>query len=276
MPNGKSSGKTSGKPARQLLFSEAVRHSRPVASAPDPQATDKPPLKWTQSRITRWSAFCKKSQLKLIDLEDRSCRDNDRFFGFPERIEGPNNQACVQKVLPALPGITFETPLEFQRAHHLGSKGPDGASQPRLIIAYLLCHTHGPFHHDDYEIRITADFSKETNDCCKAFLVLRPHLCQLEVKYGLFERACMWISKSGQSKNLYNVKGLGLFLDGLTTIAMDITPSIPPSELGDDCSRTRLHIHQKMDATAAMAWQDIGSVTWRDYRDPMETGTRHF
>ncbi|KAJ1157612.1 hypothetical protein NDU88_010317 [Pleurodeles waltl] len=41
--------------------------------------------------------------------------------------------------------------------------------------------THGPFRHDDYEIRIAADFSKETNDRRKAFLALRPRLRQLEV-----------------------------------------------------------------------------------------------
>ncbi|KAJ1218130.1 hypothetical protein NDU88_005713 [Pleurodeles waltl] len=42
MPNGKSSGKTSGKPARQLIFSEALQHLRQVTSAPDPQVADRP------------------------------------------------------------------------------------------------------------------------------------------------------------------------------------------------------------------------------------------
>ncbi|KAJ1170712.1 hypothetical protein NDU88_002585 [Pleurodeles waltl] len=40
MPNRKSSGKTSGKPARQRLFSEALQHSHPAASAPEPQLAD--------------------------------------------------------------------------------------------------------------------------------------------------------------------------------------------------------------------------------------------
>ncbi|KAJ1187918.1 hypothetical protein NDU88_004683 [Pleurodeles waltl] len=50
---------------------------------------------------------------KLIDLEDRSHRVNVHFFGFAERIEGPNIQAFLQKVLPALTCITFDPPLEF-------------------------------------------------------------------------------------------------------------------------------------------------------------------
>ncbi|KAJ1168811.1 hypothetical protein NDU88_000724 [Pleurodeles waltl] len=37
---------------------------------------------------------------KLIDLEDRSRRDNVRFFGFPEHIEGTNIQAFLQETLP--------------------------------------------------------------------------------------------------------------------------------------------------------------------------------
>ncbi|KAJ1123682.1 hypothetical protein NDU88_002150 [Pleurodeles waltl] len=41
MPNGKSSGRTSGKPARLLLFSETLQHSHPAASAPDLQLADR-------------------------------------------------------------------------------------------------------------------------------------------------------------------------------------------------------------------------------------------
>ncbi|KAJ1205033.1 hypothetical protein NDU88_000468 [Pleurodeles waltl] len=186
---------------------------------------------------------------KLIDLEDRRRRDNVHFFGFPERIEGPNIQAFLQKILPAITGLTFDPPLEFQREHHLGSKRAERASRTRPIIACLLCHTqvrqlltearfHGPFCHEDYESHITADVSKETNERRKAFLSLQPRLCQLEVKYGLFEPARMWITKNGQSKGFYDPEDLCLFLDGLTTTAMDITPSIPPSELCDDSQGT--------------------------------------
>ncbi|KAJ1107366.1 hypothetical protein NDU88_004757 [Pleurodeles waltl] len=106
--------------------------------------------------------------------------------------------------------------------------------------------THGPFRRDDYEIGITADFSKETNDHRKPFFALQPRLCQLEVKYGLFQLDCMWITKYGQSKDFYNLEDLCLFLDGLTTTSMDMTTSIPPSELGEDCSGTP-SLHTSMD-----------------------------
>ncbi|KAJ1146021.1 hypothetical protein NDU88_012303 [Pleurodeles waltl] len=124
---------------------------------------------------------------KLIDLEDRSRRDNVSFFGFPERIEGPNIQAFLQKIVPALTDLTFDPLLELQRAHCLGSKRQEGASRPLPITACLQHHTqvrlllmeartHGLFRHQDHEICIAADFSKETNDRRKAFLSLRPRL----------------------------------------------------------------------------------------------------
>ncbi|KAJ1153076.1 hypothetical protein NDU88_005843 [Pleurodeles waltl] len=40
-----------------------------------------------------------------------------------------------------------------------------------------------------YVIRITADYSKDTNELRKAFLALRPRLRQLEMQYGLFDPA---------------------------------------------------------------------------------------
>ncbi|KAJ1157613.1 hypothetical protein NDU88_010318 [Pleurodeles waltl] len=188
----KSTGKTSDKSARQLLFSEDLRHLYPVASAPDPQVTNRPTLVMdteqdntkesilqeitavsrrldrmdstistlaTETKSIRSDIASFQSRMigleqcitavedhlntvpdreqkllflrsKLIDLEDKSSMDNVLFVGFPGRIEGPNIQAFLQKVLPALTGITFDPPLEFQRAHRLGSKRLDGASQP--------------------------------------------------------------------------------------------------------------------------------------------------
>ncbi|KAJ1124298.1 hypothetical protein NDU88_002759 [Pleurodeles waltl] len=59
---------------------------------------------------------------KLIDLEDRSRRDNVRFFGFPETIEGADIHSYLRKTLPKLTGLTFDPPLEFQTVHRLGPK----------------------------------------------------------------------------------------------------------------------------------------------------------
>ncbi|KAJ1093687.1 hypothetical protein NDU88_006783 [Pleurodeles waltl] len=62
---------------------------------------------------------------KVIDLEDRSRSDNVCFLGFPETIEGADVQSFLKTTLPQLTGLTFDPPLEFQRAHRLGPKRRD-------------------------------------------------------------------------------------------------------------------------------------------------------
>ncbi|KAJ1084191.1 hypothetical protein NDU88_004343 [Pleurodeles waltl] len=73
----------------------------------------------------------------------------------------------------------------------------------------------GPFRSGTLEIRLSADFSKETAERRKAFLSLCTHLCHLDLKFGLFEPAKMWITKNGESQNFYDPEDLRALLDGL-------------------------------------------------------------
>ncbi|KAJ1187368.1 hypothetical protein NDU88_004144 [Pleurodeles waltl] len=145
--------------------------------------------------------------------------------------------------------LTFNPPLEFQRAHRVGPKRPDGASRPHPIITCLLRHTqtrqllqaarnHGPFRIDKYEIVITADYSKDTKERRKAFLALRAQLRQLEMKYSLFDPARMWATKNGVSKDFYNPEDLRLFLDSFQHQPMDSTTSTRPQDISGDNSYT--------------------------------------
>ncbi|KAJ1210062.1 hypothetical protein NDU88_005430 [Pleurodeles waltl] len=97
----------------------------------------------------------------------------------------------------------------------------------RLRLSGLLV----PFRADGYEIHVMADFSKETNECLKAFLSLRPRLSQLEVKYVLFEPARMWITKNGQSQDFYDPEDLLLYLNDLMPKSMDTTPQTLPADV---------------------------------------------
>ncbi|KAJ1165491.1 hypothetical protein NDU88_005918 [Pleurodeles waltl] len=168
---------------------------------------------------------------KVTDLEDRSRRDNIHLLGIPENEEGPDMQAFLSSVIPKLTSLSFDPLLEFQRAHRVGSKNPDGASRPRPIIACLLRHTqtrqllqvartHGPF--------------RDTNKRRKAFLALRPRLRQLEMKYGLFDPARMWVTKNGVSKDFYNPEDLRLFLDSFQHQTKDLATSNRPQDTMED------------------------------------------
>ncbi|KAJ1157065.1 hypothetical protein NDU88_009780 [Pleurodeles waltl] len=267
MPRGKTAGKAPCKPARQLLFSEALRQQKHPAPADSP-----PPSHDTMSDNTQGASMDRilqeisavgrklevaavESQVvlqtdrdqellylrsKLTDLEYRSRRNNIRFLGFPEGIEGTDILSYLQDTLPKLADITFDPPLEFQRAHRLGLKGQNGQDRPRPIIACFLRHgqvrqllqlsrRQGPFRLGPLEIRLSADFSKETADQRRAFLSFRPRLRHLDVKFGLFEPARMWITKNGESQTFYDPEDLKSFLEGLhdPTQSMESTTQPP-------------------------------------------------
>ncbi|KAJ1209737.1 hypothetical protein NDU88_005110 [Pleurodeles waltl] len=150
MPGGRSSNKHSGKPARQLLFSEALQHTRTLSPTSQEHPTSQScamavtsqgatmdhilqeisavgcRLEGMDSMMASLTEDTKSMRLdiegfqlrvtaleqrlttvetqavlipdrdqkllylrsKVIDLEDRSRRDNVRFLGFPENIEG--------------------------------------------------------------------------------------------------------------------------------------------------------------------------------------------
>ena len=111
-------------------------------------------------------------------------------------------------------------------AHCLGPAHQDRSGRPRPIIACFLQHkqarqlliaacSHGLYDYEGQEICIAADFSRETNDRQKAFLSLPSQLRQMDIKYGLFERARMWITKDGRSRDFFDPQDLRLFLEGL-------------------------------------------------------------
>ncbi|KAJ1186990.1 hypothetical protein NDU88_003769 [Pleurodeles waltl] len=55
-------------------------------------------------------------QAKITDLEDRSWRDNVRFFGIPEHKEGTDIKAFLKSLLPELTGLftTAQVPESAQ------------------------------------------------------------------------------------------------------------------------------------------------------------------
>ncbi|KAJ1169857.1 hypothetical protein NDU88_001745 [Pleurodeles waltl] len=104
----------------------------------------------------------------------------------------------------------------------------------------------GPFWSGTLEIRLSADFSKETAERRKAFLSLRTHLRHLDVKFSIFEPARMWITKNGESGNFYGPEDLRTFLEGLQdqTQSMEMTAQTPqdirrlPSGTGHSASKS--------------------------------------
>ncbi|KAJ1106356.1 hypothetical protein NDU88_003757 [Pleurodeles waltl] len=155
------------------------------------------------------------------------------------------------------------------RALRLGPKRREGTNHPRPIIACFLRHTQaqqllqkecmqGPFRMNDLQIRMTADFSKETSECRKAFLALRPSLRQLEIKFGLFKPARMWITKNNVSKDFYDPMDLSLYLNSFSDRPLDTASRLPPQAL----------------ITTALNSQPMEFALERPDHDPSETSHR--
>ncbi|KAJ1124137.1 hypothetical protein NDU88_002599 [Pleurodeles waltl] len=94
---------------------------------------------------------------RVIELEDKIHRDNVRFFGFQERVEGSNFKGFLKTTLLALTGLNFDPPLELQRAHRMSPLQQDKSSLPHpIIICFLhyeqarllltMAHSYGPYH----------------------------------------------------------------------------------------------------------------------------------
>ncbi|KAJ1156166.1 hypothetical protein NDU88_008890 [Pleurodeles waltl] len=113
----------------------------------------------------------KSLRTKLTDLEDRSRRDNVRFFSIPEQKEGSDIKTFLSSLLTNHFRIELSPPPEFQRVHKIGPPHKASTNKPRPIIACFLRHeqahqvistakTRKPISLDGHEIRVAADFSR--------------------------------------------------------------------------------------------------------------------
>ncbi|KAJ1137928.1 hypothetical protein NDU88_004322 [Pleurodeles waltl] len=333
-------GKTSGKPAHQLLFSEALRQQKhpPAVDSLSPRTNMTDDTQGTsmdrilqeilavgrklegmdnamvaltaetrsmrleiagfQSQIsgldhrvtiveTQVASWTDRDQellhlhSKLTDLEDRSRRNNICLLVFPEGIEGADILSYLRDTLPKLTDTAFDSPLEFQREHRPGPKRQDRKGRPRPIIACMLRHgqarqllqtarMQGPLRLGTLEIRLSADFSKETAERRRAFLSLRPR--HLDVKFSLFEPARMWITKNRESRTFYDPEDLRTFLEGLhdQTQSMETIAQTPQNThgltLGAGHPETALDLDRRTTMDSQNRGRDLERLT-KSYDD---------
>ncbi|KAJ1202854.1 hypothetical protein NDU88_006649 [Pleurodeles waltl] len=120
--------------------------------------------------------------------------------------------------IPTITGLTFSPQLELQRAHQMRPMRRDQEailhpSSPAFSAWPGPTNTVRPYMYEGHELRLAQDFSRDTIEKQSAFLALHPQLWQLQIKLGLFETACMWITKDGKSKDFLDPQALFRFLD---------------------------------------------------------------
>ncbi|KAJ1081607.1 hypothetical protein NDU88_001786 [Pleurodeles waltl] len=168
------------------LTSESCSHRTDIAGFQDRVMGLDQRLTLVEDKLNHLSITVKELQFlkdKLTDLEDRSYRDNVHFFGILEPVEGTDVRAFLQDIIPSIMGLSFSPPLEFQRVYRIGTLRKDALGKPRLLIACFLWHeqvrqllnavqTHGPYTYKGHEVRLSPDFSRNTNKKQKAFLAV--------------------------------------------------------------------------------------------------------
>uniref|UniRef100_A0A3Q2CBP8 L1 transposable element RRM domain-containing protein n=1 Tax=Cyprinodon variegatus TaxID=28743 RepID=A0A3Q2CBP8_CYPVA len=86
--------------------------------------------------------FCieqqRRTQLKVLDLESRSRRNNVRVFGVPEGTEGNSTTQYIETFLRSQLQLPEDLDLKIQRAHRTLATKPPPDSPPRAIIVNFL------------------------------------------------------------------------------------------------------------------------------------------
>lgn len=108
---------------------------------------------------------------KLEDMENRTRRNNVRFIGFPEEVEGRDVIKFVEDIIPELLGIDGK--LEIERAHRVPTQSALSGGRPRPILAKFLrssdrdmvlraARTKGKVSWDNNNIMLFPDYSRST------------------------------------------------------------------------------------------------------------------
>ena len=86
---------------------------------------------------------------KVDDLENRARRSNLRLVGLPEKVEGTDMCAFLEKWIPEVLGVhIFPQPMLMERAHRIGRPGVNRAEagdcpgeRPRVVVMKFLNYT---------------------------------------------------------------------------------------------------------------------------------------
>lgn len=130
---------------------------------------------------------------KVINLENRSRRNNLRLVGLPEKEEGSDACAFLEMFLPETLELGESvTPLIIERAHRIPSSGQkygqDGKVQPRTVIMKFLnfkqkehvlkaAKSKGAIAYKGSNLRFFPDLSAELHRQQRKYDAIRQKLC---------------------------------------------------------------------------------------------------
>lgn len=165
---------------------------------------------------------------KLEDLENRSRRSKLRLVNVPEKIEGHDAVAFLEKWLPeALGPATFPRQPLIERAHRLpGRTQPNRPPSPRVLIVKFLnfqdkvrvmraAMAKGKVICGGQEVMFFPDLSTDLHRRRRGFDRVKQQLRAMNVRYGLIYPAKLRVSSGGHTHVFETPADAEKFIRGL-------------------------------------------------------------
>lgn len=117
------------------LTTMVAQNAERLASAEERISTAENSVKSLQTKVTEMETQLETVNEKLMDLENRSRRDNLKILYLKEGIEGTDSKKILESMLPKLLGLeTDKGIVKIDRAHRVGPKTDE---RPRVMILKL-------------------------------------------------------------------------------------------------------------------------------------------
>ncbi len=202
-----------------------------VTETEDRVGTEEDNVSELQTQNAKLKTAIESLSLKIDDLENRSRRSNLRLVGLPEKIEGKDMVAFLEKLLPEILGPeNFPGPLVIERAHRIGRFSEDRPdSPPRAVIMKFLnyadkvrtlkaARAKAIVMLDKRKLMFFPDVSAELHKKRKRFDTVKKDLRDLnilELRYGILHPATLCVTYKGKRHLFDNPPDAQRFLQDL-------------------------------------------------------------
>lgn len=208
-----------------------------VTEAEDRISTNQDDVASLKTQTSTMKATIEELVSKVDDLENRARRSNLRLVGLPEKVEGSDMCAFLERWIPeVLGGHNFPRPVLIERAHRIGGAGVNDAEaggrsgvRPRVVIMKFLnyadksrvmraARSKGEILYDNQRVMFFPDVSADLVRRRKVFDPVKKKLASLSIptlRYGIIHPAKLLVTVRGRRHIFDTAAGAEEFVHGL-------------------------------------------------------------
>ena len=168
-------------------------------------------VKTLKQQVTQLKVTTGALEYRVEDAEGRSRRNNLRLLGFPERSEGRETEAFVEKwILESLKPAGLSPQFAIERAHRALVPPPPPGAPPRAIIARVLNYRDRDAilkasreapdaRFENSGIHVYPDYTNKVQQMRKSFIEVKQKLRAMDIRYMLLYPAKLKVISQGKS-----------------------------------------------------------------------------